>query len=46
MYSMFVVGVFLWAIHGIINRDGAVIIANCFTLVLSSTVLAYKIKYK
>ena len=46
MYSMFVLGVFLWMIHGIIIRDGAVIMANCFTLVLSSTLLAYKIKYK
>ena len=46
MYSMFVLGVFLWMIHGIIIRDVAVIMANCFTLVLSSTLLAYKIKYK
>lgn len=46
MYSLFVLGVFLWIIHGIIIRDVPIIMANCFTLVLSSIVLAYKIKYK
>jgi MtN3 and saliva related transmembrane protein len=46
MYSMFVLGVLLWAVHGFIIQDTAVIIANIITFVLASIVLAYKLKYK
>jgi MtN3 and saliva related transmembrane protein len=46
MYSMFVLGVLLWAIHGFIIQDAAVIFANIITFVLASIVLAYKLKYK
>ncbi|PTQ82406.1 MtN3 and saliva related transmembrane protein [Trichococcus patagoniensis] len=46
MYAMFVVGVFLWMIHGINIQDYAVITANGITFVLASIILAYKIKYK
>jgi len=46
MYSMFVLGVFLWAIHGFIIQDTAVIVANIITFILASIVLAYKLKYK
>ena len=46
MYSMFVLGVLLWAIHGFIIQDTAVIFANIITFVLASIVLAYKLKYK
>ena len=46
MYSMFVLGVFLWAIHGFIIQDSAVIVANIITFILASIVLAYKLKYK
>lgn len=46
MYSMFVLGVLLWAIHGFIIQDSAVIIANIITFILASIVLAYKLKYK
>ncbi len=46
MYSMFVLGVLLWAIHGFIIQDTAVILANIITFVLASIVLAYKLKYK
>jgi MtN3 and saliva related transmembrane protein len=46
MYAMFVVGVFLWLIHGWNIRDYAIIAANGITLVLASIILAYKIKYK
>ena len=46
MYTMFVSGVLLWCIHGIINNDYAIIWANGITFVLASIILLYKIKYK
>ena len=46
MYAMFVVGVFLWLIHGWNIQDYAVIAVNGVTLVLASIILAFKIKYK
>lgn len=36
-------GVFLWALHGYIIQDGALLIANCFTFILTSIILVYKI---
>lgn len=44
MYIAFVIGVFLWIIHGINIQDYNVIIANSVTLVLASAILSYKIK--
>jgi len=46
MYSMFVLGVVLWTIHGFIINDMAVIFANIVTFFFAAIVLAYKIKYK
>jgi len=46
MYSMFVFGVFLWAIHGYLIGDISVLLANLVTFVLASIILTYKIKYK
>lgn len=46
MYSMFVVGVFLWTLHGWNLQDYAIIGANGITFILASIILAYKIKYK
>jgi len=46
MYSMFVLGVALWTIHGFIINDLAVIGANIVTFIFAFIVLAYKIKYK
>lgn len=46
MYSMFVLGVALWTVHGFIIKDLAVIIANIVTFIFAFIVLAYKIKYK
>lgn len=46
MYSMFVLGVALWTVHGFIISDLAVIFANIVTFVFASIVLIYKIKYK
>lgn len=46
MYICFVLGVFLWTIHGININDYAIIAANGITFVLASIILCYKIKYK
>ena len=46
MYVAFVLGVFLWIIHGINIRDYNLIGANAITFVFVSIILTYKIKYK
>ncbi|WP_315074628.1 SemiSWEET transporter [Clostridium intestinale] len=46
MYSMQVVGVFLWLIHGIVIRDMALVVANAITFCLSLVILVHKIIYK
>lgn len=46
MYSMFVIGVFLWFIHGMQIGDYAVIVVNGITFILASIILCYKVKYK
>lgn len=46
MYIAFVIGVFLWIIHGINVQDYNVIGANSVTLVLASVILSYKIRYR
>ena len=44
MYSIFVLGVFLWFIYGIYVKDWPVIIANAVTLMLASLILMLKIR--
>ena len=44
MYALFVSGVFLWLIHGIMIQDWPIIGANAVTFVLASIVLYTKIK--
>ena len=46
MFSFFCFGVLLWLIYGIIIRDVPVILANLFTLVLASSLLYFKLRYK
>lgn len=46
MYSMQVVGVFLWLIHGFMIGDNALMIANAVTFCLSMIIFVYKIIYK
>lgn len=46
MYSMFVVGVFLWIIYGIQKEDMPIIIANIITFILASIILGFKIFVK
>lgn len=46
MYTMFVLGVFAWCIHGFMINDISIIVANVITFVLSFIILCYKMKYK
>lgn len=46
MYSMQVLGVFLWLIHGIVIQDMALLVANAITFMLALVILVYKLKYK
>lgn len=46
MYIAFVIGVFLWSIHGINIQDYNLIGANAITFIFASIILTYKIKYK
>ena len=44
MYVLFVFGIALWLIYGLIKQDIPIIIANAVTLVLACVILFYKIK--
>ena len=46
MYSVLEIGVILWMIYGFSIGSYPVIIANIATLILSTTILFYKVKYK
>ncbi len=46
MYTLFVVGVFLWLVYGFTIQDMAITSANAITFVLATIVLVFKIKYK
>lgn len=46
MFSLFCLGVFLWLVYGIIVRDIPVIAANLLTLMLASTLLFFKLRFK
>ncbi len=43
MYSAFTLGVLLWLIYGWHLQDLAIIAANAVTLLLSATILAFKL---
>jgi MtN3 and saliva related transmembrane protein len=46
MFSIFCVGVTLWLVYGIIEQDIPVIAANLATLLLASTLLFFKLRFK
>lgn len=46
MYLMQVVGIALWLFHGLVIDDLPLIMANGVSLILSVTILYYKLKYK
>lgn len=46
MFSIFTVGVGLWLTYGILIDDVPVIFANVVTLILASTLLFFKLRWK
>jgi MtN3 and saliva related transmembrane protein len=46
MYIVYVFGIVMWLTYGIGIRDFPIISANSITLVLTVTILMYKLKYK
>lgn len=46
MFCLFCAGVFLWLIYGIMVNDIPVIAANFTTLMLASTLLFFKLRFR
>jgi MtN3 and saliva related transmembrane protein len=46
MFSIFCLGVALWLIYGLLVQDVPVIAANILTLMLASTLLFFKLRFK
>ena len=46
MFSFFCFGVLLWLVYGIMKQDIPVIAANLVTLILASTLLFFKLRFK
>ena len=46
MFSMFVVGVVLWLLYGILNANLPIILTNTATLILASVLLYFKLAFK
>jgi MtN3 and saliva related transmembrane protein len=45
MFLVFTTGIFLWLVYGLMKRDMPLIAANGTTLVLSGTILYFKLRY-
>lgn len=46
MFSLFCLGVLLWLVYGVMVRDVPVIAANLLTLMLASTLLFFKLRFR
>jgi MtN3 and saliva related transmembrane protein len=46
MYSIFVVGISLWLVYGLLLDAWPIVIANTVTLTLAVAILAMKLKYR
>jgi MtN3 and saliva related transmembrane protein len=46
MFSLFCFGVIQWLVYGILQKDVPVIAANLITLMLASTLLVFKLRFK
>ena len=46
MFSLFCLGVVLWLAYGLLVMDIPVIVANLLTLMLASTLLFFKLRFK
>lgn len=45
MYAIFVAGVLLWLIYGLLMRDWPLILANAITLLLAGAILVLKLRH-
>jgi MtN3 and saliva related transmembrane protein len=45
MYAFYAVGIFAWLVYGVLIRDLPLIASNAVTLVLSLTMLGFKLRY-
>jgi MtN3 and saliva related transmembrane protein len=45
MYAIFVTGVLLWLIYGLLTHDWPLILANAVTLLLAGAVLILKLRH-
>lgn len=43
MYSIFVLGIFLWLVYGVILKNAPMTIANSITFLLALFILSYKV---
>ncbi|MEX2233721.1 MAG: SemiSWEET transporter [Cyclobacteriaceae bacterium] len=46
MFSLFCLGVVMWLVYGFAVNDVPVIVANLLTLLLASTLLFFKLRFK
>ena len=46
MFLIFVMGVLLWLLYGLLKRDLPVIAANSATLILAVTLLVFKLRFR
>ena len=46
MYSIFVVGISLWLVYGLLLDAWPIVIANTVTLTLAVAILAMKLRYR
>lgn len=46
MYSIFIVGVALWLVYGLVVHAMPVVLSNCITLGLAGAVLAMKLRFE
>ena len=46
MYSIFVVGITLWLVYGLLLNAWPIVLANTVTLTLALTILTMKLKYR
>jgi MtN3 and saliva related transmembrane protein len=46
MYSIFVVGIILWLVYGLLLNAWPIVLANVVTLSLAGAILTMKLKYR
>ena len=45
MFSLLVLGIFLWLIYGVLIGDGPLILANAVSFCLTGSILYLKLRY-